>query len=132
MSPTRTTAVVGSLLNERQYQAFFDSLTTPLIVLDPEGHLLQANHAALDSLGLRDETVLDLPLWEMTWCRDCPEAQSEVRRAVELAAGGASFHGEITYQDADCAPVTAKLVLPRMDSKPSNVGPSTRERSICS
>jgi PAS domain S-box-containing protein len=110
MSPT-TTALVGSVLTERQYQALFDSLSTRLIVLDPRGHLVQANQAALARLELQDEDNLGCSLWEMTWCRDCPEAQTVIRRAVQVAAGGESFRGEVHIQDADGAPITLGITL---------------------
>lgn len=50
-----------------------DSLRTLLILCDPDGCVIDANQASLNSLGLTRETLLKRPLWTLPWWNDHPE-----------------------------------------------------------
>jgi two-component system cell cycle sensor histidine kinase/response regulator CckA len=104
-------ALDGSVLEERKYRTIFDSIAAQITVLDTRGHLVQANQAALDSVGLRREEVLGRPMWEMPWWSHTPEAQAVACHAVQVAASGETFRGEAGYSGMDGRQVVASFIL---------------------
>jgi two-component system, cell cycle sensor histidine kinase and response regulator CckA len=114
MSPGQGIMLAGSVPEERQYRAIFDSVAAQITVLDTRGCLVQANQAALDSVGLGPEaveTILGRPLWELPWWNHSPEAQAVARHAVEVAVGGQTFRGESRYPGADGRQVVASFIV---------------------
>jgi two-component system cell cycle sensor histidine kinase/response regulator CckA len=120
MSPGQGSALDGSALEERRYRTIFDSVAAQLTILDARGHLVQANQAALDGVGMQRESVLNRPLWELPWWSHSPEAQAVACHAVQVAASGETFRGEARYPSADGRQVVASFILrpvPGVDGK---------------
>lgn len=83
--PLDPDAVPGEGLTEvvrprDQYEAVFDRAPDPILILDDGTHLLDANRAAADLLGVDKRRLVGQPLSEV--CRD-EDAVASVRAAIE-------------------------------------------------
>jgi len=80
---------------ERRLSAILD--WTPLFIglLDPDGHVLQANRTALDFVGVTAGEVECKPFWQTVWCSGDPEVGERFRAAVAEAAGGKTARFEV-------------------------------------
>ena len=86
---------------ELKLQAVFDNTYEFLGLMSVDGRLLKANRAALEFAGVEEADVLGKPFWECPWWEHSPQQQSEVRLAVQRAAGGEFVRFETTHRAAD-------------------------------
>ncbi len=70
--------------SERHLRAVLDSVSSFVWVLTPEGTLVEANHAALDAVGVAREGVVGLPFAETPWW---PDASSRARLTAAVEHG---------------------------------------------
>lgn len=74
--------------SEARLKTIYDSASEYIGLLDTDGNLLDANHAALALLDLRLETVMGRPFWETPWWNHAPALQQQLRQAIAQAARG--------------------------------------------
>lgn len=74
--------------SERFLRRVLDSLFVFVGVCTPDGVLLRANRAALESANLHPEDVLGKPFAETYWWNHDPAAQDQLRAAIRRAAQG--------------------------------------------
>lgn len=75
-------------IRERLARVVLDEMYQFVGVVDTQGTLLEVNRPSLEAGGVTREQVLGRPAWETRWFETSPQAQAEVRRAVERAAQG--------------------------------------------
>ncbi|MBC7170872.1 MAG: PAS domain S-box protein, partial [Polyangiaceae bacterium] len=76
------------LASEQRFRATFDSATQFVGILQPDGKVVEINRTALDFVGRPASAVLGAAFSETDWWTERPEAQSELKRAIDRAARG--------------------------------------------
>lgn len=94
MNPLPTSSYFHSSDEEtlHHFRAILENSPQFIGLLSPDGVLLEINQPALEPQGLKREDVIGKPLWETIWWRDWPEAQEQLKRAVQQAREGESAH----------------------------------------
>ncbi|MEM7555162.1 MAG: chemotaxis protein CheB [Cyanobacteria bacterium P01_A01_bin.84] len=84
-------------LKERElsFQGIFHSMFQLMVLLTPEGILLEANQAALDFAGAILEDVIGCPFWEAKWWTISKSTQQQLQKAISNAAKGQFTRHEI-------------------------------------
>lgn len=88
-------------LRDQRFRALFNSTYQCIGLLDPEGIVLEANRAALDTRGITADQVLGKPLWEAVWWSHNPALRERIRTAVGRAAGGETVRFETEHRQAN-------------------------------
>lgn len=96
--------------SERRFRASFDSAAQVLVLLDADGRVLEANHAALEFTGRALPELRGQPLWELP-CWRSPAAPEEIRSDVQEALQGAPVRRELELSDARGEPLLMELLL---------------------
>ncbi len=96
--------------SERRFRASFDSAAQVLLLLDADGRVLEANHAALEFTGGELPELRGQPLWELA-CWRSPTAPDEIRSDVQEALEGAPVRRELELSDARGEPLLLELLL---------------------
>jgi PAS domain S-box-containing protein len=101
--------------SEQKFRVIFDQTFQFIGVLDTDGILRQANHTALQFIGVAKEAVLGKPFWDTPWWTHSPELQQQLKTAVREAAQGklvrfeathTARDGQVSYIDFSLKPVT--------------------------
>ncbi|MBD2034630.1 PAS domain S-box protein [Leptolyngbya sp. FACHB-321] len=99
----------------QQLRAIYDGTDAYVVLLSPDGTLLEANRASLEFGISQHDDVLGLPFWQTEWFRYTPKAPERVRQAVIQAAGGEFIRyeapiinpsGELSTFDLSFYPIT--------------------------
>jgi PAS domain S-box-containing protein len=97
--------------SERRFRASFDSAAQVLLLLDADGRVLEANHAALDFTTLELPAARGLPLWELPCWRGGTELIEEIRADLNEALEGFPVRRELELVDAKGDPLLLELLL---------------------
>jgi PAS domain S-box-containing protein len=84
----RRVATEALARSERQLRDVLDGLTVFVGLVSPDGVLLEANRAALESAGLEADDVIGQPYADTYWWAHSVEVQGKLRDAIARAAGG--------------------------------------------
>ncbi|HSK20819.1 MAG TPA: PAS domain S-box protein [Longimicrobiales bacterium] len=84
---------------EPRLRAAFDQAFHFMAVLDPEGRVIDLNHAALEAAGITLEDAIDRPFHEGDWWPD-EATRTRVREEVMRAAAGATVRLEVEIPGA--------------------------------
>ena len=87
--------------SEQRFRAIFDQEYQFVGLLDPTGHLLEANRASLTAIGAQREDVIGLPFWETPGWSHSSDAQEQLKRSIELAAAGEFVRFETAHIAVD-------------------------------
>ncbi|HIK10159.1 MAG TPA: GAF domain-containing protein [Oscillatoriaceae cyanobacterium M33_DOE_052] len=74
--------------SERKFRAIFNQTFELVVLVRPDGRVLEANQTALDFGNINCDDVVGLPFWETHWWQISPETQSQLHDAVVRAAAG--------------------------------------------
>jgi PAS domain S-box-containing protein len=86
---------------ERRYDAVFNNAYQFMGLLDPEGHLLEANEPALSFGGLTATEIIGEKFWKTPWFQHSDEVQEQVHEAVMRASEGEFIRTELTANGGD-------------------------------
>ncbi len=98
--------------SEQRFRAIFDAQFEVIVLLDPDGSIVDVNRAAWGLLGVRAEQVRGRALWDVASWQG--EGAARLREAVQQAADGSfvrynteveSPHGRTTVLDVSIKPV---------------------------
>jgi two-component system, cell cycle sensor histidine kinase and response regulator CckA len=83
--------------SECKFQAIFNQTGRLIVLLSPEGRVLEINDAALSFLGIQAKEIANKFIWESAWGSRSPAVRRDIRRAVKQAATGATVRMEIPH-----------------------------------
>jgi PAS domain S-box-containing protein len=86
--------------SESRLRAAFGQAYSFLVLLDPDGTIIEANLAALQAAGCTREHAIGRKFWEPWWSQ-LPEEVEALKQAITNAAQGESIRGECYYCRAD-------------------------------
>ncbi|MCG6899144.1 MAG: PAS domain S-box protein [Gammaproteobacteria bacterium] len=107
----RNRVAAALAISERRFRAIFNSSFQFIGILGPDGTLLEANQTALELGGLKQEDVIEHPLWETKWWHYSTAAQDRLKAAVREASQGRSVRYEENVQDRHGAIRTVDFTL---------------------
>jgi PAS domain S-box-containing protein len=85
--------------SERKLRVIFDQASHLMGLLSRDGILLEANQAALDSVGVLPSEIVGKNFWETPWWHT-EELQQQLRSAIATAAGGELIRYEVRFPNA--------------------------------
>ncbi len=100
--------------SEKTVKAVFENAYQFIGLMNTDGTLLEANHAALAFLNISKSEVIGKPFWEGPWWSHSRELQDKLRESIDRAAGGEfirfeathlDFNGKVHYVDFSIKPV---------------------------
>ncbi len=107
----RKRAATALAISEQRFRTIFNSSYQLFGILDPDGTLLEANRAALDLGGLKQEDVVGRPFWDTYWWRYSTEVQDRLKTAVREASQGTMVGYEEDVRAADNTIRTIEFTL---------------------
>lgn len=81
--------------SERKFRAIFNQTFELVVLVRPDGSVLEANQTALDFGKITSDDVVGLPFWETHWWQISPETQTQLQDAVVRAAAGEFVRYEV-------------------------------------
>lgn len=84
-----------------KFRATFEQSSIFAGMMTVEGILTEVNTLALEVCGYEADDVLGRPFWQTGWWNGTPESQEMIRSAIDMAARGETFRGEVSYWWAD-------------------------------
>jgi PAS domain S-box-containing protein len=97
--------------SEQKFRAIFDSTFQFIGLLDTAGLLLEANHTALEAIGLAAVEVIGQPFWSTPWWTHSPQLQIQLQQAIIRAATGQIVRFEAQHLVADGRCLTVDFSL---------------------
>jgi PAS domain S-box-containing protein len=86
--------------SESRLRAAFGQAYSFLVLLEPDGTIIEANRAALEAAGCTREQVIGRKFWK-PWWSPLPQEVEALKEAIKNAAEGRSVRGECYYSLAD-------------------------------
>ena len=86
--------------SEKRLRAAFSQTYSVLLLLSPDGTVLEANRAALEGMGFTREQVIGRKCWE-PWWSGLPKEVEILKVSVERAAQGEIVREECSYRTAN-------------------------------
>ncbi|MBL7649702.1 MAG: PAS domain S-box protein [Candidatus Hydrogenedentes bacterium] len=86
-------------LREEKFHAVFDQTSQLMVLLSPDGHILEYNRAAVELGGPDEADQVGRFFWDASWWGHSESLQARMRRALECAAGGDGQTFEVSYRD---------------------------------
>jgi two-component system, cell cycle sensor histidine kinase and response regulator CckA len=97
--------------SEQKFRAIFDGTFQLMGLLDTDGHILEANRAALDSINAKLSQVIGKPFWTTPWWSHSPQLQIQLQEAIIKAANGEFVRFEADHILADGTRITVDFSL---------------------
>jgi PAS domain S-box-containing protein len=81
--------------HERRAALILDGMYQFVALLNPEGHILEVNRAALEGAGHRIEEIRGKPFWTARWWQVSGKIREELKAAIRQAADGEFVRYEV-------------------------------------
>jgi PAS domain S-box-containing protein len=91
----RTAALTAS---EARFRAIFDTVMEIVVLLRPDGTVIEVNKTPASWRDKDPRTAIGLPLWEAPTVRNYPQHVEAIRQGVAQAARGEVFRTEVTME----------------------------------
>ncbi len=91
----RTHALAAS---EARFRAIFNSVLEVMVLLDPDGTVVEVNRTATPWRHATAQVAVGRPLWEAPTLRAYPGHEDRLRRAVAIAARGETYAEEVRLE----------------------------------
>ncbi|MBA2467623.1 MAG: PAS domain S-box protein, partial [Sphingomonas sp.] len=86
--------------SEAQFRAIFETVLEVLVLLDPDGSIIELNRKEAAWRDTHYDQAIGLKIWDAPTLRAYPQHIPLLKRAVEQAAGGGQFNAEVTMERA--------------------------------
>lgn len=83
---------------ELRFRSIFDSVFELVVLLEPNGTVLEVNRAARELAGTCSDQLVGRPFWECPFWRASSAVQEELRAAIARAASGEFVRYEVELQ----------------------------------
>ena len=115
--PGRLSAAL--LSSQPPYRSLLESFTDGVVILTPDGLILDINQHPLRVAWVSREEVIGRPMVDFPTWRSAPVAQAQLRAAIARASGGETVHFEVRlYLQAECYRDLALVMIPhRVDNQ---------------
>ncbi|MDP9085683.1 MAG: PAS domain-containing protein, partial [Pseudomonadota bacterium] len=84
--------------SEARFRAVFDSVMEVMVLLDPEGTVIEVNRTTTPWRHASAEVAIGRPLWEAPTLQAYPGHEQEIHAAIAIAARGETFASEIRLE----------------------------------
>lgn len=107
---------------ERRFQAVFNQQFQFMVILAPDGTVVEANEMCFAATGVEREQVIGRLFWETPWWNHLPAMQAKWRQMIAQAlAGAAPLTGEVQYLLRDGSVRLATTVVSGLKNHESRV-----------
>lgn len=72
----------------QQLRAIYNSTSRFMGLIDPNGTLIEANHAIFSFAGVQPEAAIGSPFWDIAWFQHTPGASETIQQSVQRAFAG--------------------------------------------
>ncbi|WP_374687879.1 GAF domain-containing protein [Promineifilum sp.] len=107
--------------HEQRFHTVFDHSYQFIMLMEPDGVLIEANQTALEFAGVSREEAAGQKLWDMSWWLMPTETQEPLRAAVERAAAGELVRYETEIQGADGRIIAIDFTIKSIPDAAGNV-----------
>lgn len=107
--------------SELRARRTLDNLVSFVGTLTPDGTLIDANHKALDAVGILLSDVLGMKFWDCPWWTHDPVAQSRLRLAVANAAAGRIERYDVVVRTAGDGRMALDFMLAPLRDASGNI-----------
>lgn len=78
----------------QRFQAIFDQAFQLIVLLEPDGTLIEANQTALDFGNYQPSEVLERKFWDTPWWESSPTSQQDLRTNIKQVSAGKFVRSE--------------------------------------
>ncbi|EFH85735.1 PAS/PAC sensor signal transduction histidine kinase [Ktedonobacter racemifer DSM 44963] len=99
--------------SEQRYRSLLESFTDGIVILTPEGLIIDINQHPLVVAQVSREEVIGRPMVDFPTWKSAPVAQKQLRAAIARASGGETVHFEVRlYPQAEHYRDLALVIIP--------------------
>lgn len=106
---------------EGRFRAIFDSAFEFIGLLHPDGTLLEANHAALEFIGVPLSELIGKPFWDAPWWNYSREVQRRLKCSIAHAARGRFVRYEVELHGRDERAIVIDFSIRPVQDQSGNV-----------
>jgi len=108
-------AVEARETSERRFRAIFDSGFQCVLLLAPDGRVLEVNRASLELAGVNPDQVLGRSVWETLWWTSNVASAARMHDEVARASSGESVHYDEEIAERGGATMILEVGLKRVN-----------------
>ena len=83
--------------SERRFRGIFNQTFQSMMLLTPEGRIVDINQTALNLSGYKLDDLLGLPLWQLNCWNHCQAIQEWLKAAIKRAADGDFVRQDVQF-----------------------------------
>ncbi|MFP4121429.1 response regulator [Coleofasciculus sp.] len=84
--------------SERRFRGIFNQTFQSMMLLTPEGIIVDINETALNASGYKLDDLLGLPVWKLECWNHCPSIQEWLKTAIKKAANGDLVRQDVQFR----------------------------------
>lgn len=107
--------------SERRFRGIFNQTFQSMMLLSPEGIIVDINQTALNFSGYKIDDLLGLPLWKLDFWNYCKDVQEWLQAAIQKAAQGDLVRQEVSFCKQKSVMVTMDFSLKPLKDEDGNV-----------
>jgi len=84
--------------SERRFRGIFNQTFQSMMLLTPEGLIVDINETALNASSYKLDDLLGLPVWKLECWNHCPSIQEWLKAAIKKAANGDLVRQDVLFR----------------------------------
>jgi PAS domain S-box-containing protein len=84
--------------SERRFRGIFNQTFQSMMLLTPDGLIVDINETALNASGYKLDDLLGLPVWKLECWNHCPSIQEWFKAAIKQAANGDLVRQDVQFR----------------------------------
>lgn len=97
--------------SERRFRGIFNQTFQSMMLLTPEGLIVDINQTALNLSGYKLDDLLGLPLWQLDCWNHCQSLQQWLKTAIKKAADGDFVRQDVQFRKRESVMVPMDISL---------------------